>query len=123
MGEFAPGQIVFVDWRDALPREANKFRPAVVVEDADLFVTDHPNVVLVPLSGDAKVVMPDLSVTVEPTPENGCTARCYALANHVTTASKRRIRPTSSRITAEQLQTIRERIAITIGLGRHAVSD
>ncbi len=31
------GQIVLVDWRDALPREPNKRRPAVVVEDSELF--------------------------------------------------------------------------------------
>lgn len=77
MGEFAPGQIVVADWRDGLlPRKADKFRPAVVVEDAELFVTDHPNVVLVPLSGDERLVMPDLSLAIEPTPENGCAARC-----------------------------------------------
>jgi mRNA interferase MazF len=37
MPAFAPGQIVIVEWRDALPREANKRRPAVVIEDSELF--------------------------------------------------------------------------------------
>ena len=122
MGEFAPGQIVIADWRDALPKEANKFRPAVVVEDGDLFVVDYPNVILVPLSGDEKLAMPDLSLAIEPAPENGCASRCYALANHVTTASKRRIRQTSSRITSDQLQAIREQIATAIGLARRSAS-
>ena len=34
MAVFEPGQIVIVEWRDALPKEANKQRPAVVIEDA-----------------------------------------------------------------------------------------
>lgn len=33
---FTAGQIVLVDWRDALPKEPNKRRPAVVVEDKEL---------------------------------------------------------------------------------------
>jgi hypothetical protein len=38
MLEVFAGQIVVVDWRgDALPKEPNKRRPAVVVEDAGLF--------------------------------------------------------------------------------------
>src|ERR1700730_4189205 len=30
---FSGGQIVIADWRDGLPKEPNKLRPAVVVED------------------------------------------------------------------------------------------
>lgn len=52
MPAFAPGQIVLVDWRDALPKEPNKRRPAVVVEDAELFHPSYPNVILVPLTAD-----------------------------------------------------------------------
>jgi mRNA interferase MazF len=42
------GQIVLADWRDALPREPNKLRPAIVVEDDRLFPDDYQNVLLVP---------------------------------------------------------------------------
>ena len=36
------GQIVLADWRgDALPKEPNKRRPAVVVEDDGLFATSN----------------------------------------------------------------------------------
>jgi mRNA interferase MazF len=35
----AAGQIFLVDSRDALLKEPNKRRPAVVVEDDDLFVS------------------------------------------------------------------------------------
>ena len=34
---FSGGQIVIADWRDALPKEPNKLRTAVVVEDKALF--------------------------------------------------------------------------------------
>jgi len=43
----AAGDVVIVNWRDALPKEANKRRPAIVVEDSDLFDAAYPNVILV----------------------------------------------------------------------------
>jgi len=76
---FSGGQIVIADWRDALPKEPNKLRPAVVVEDEDLFDPAYPNVILVPLTEDQRLAIPDLSVVIDPTPQNGCSERCYAL--------------------------------------------
>jgi mRNA-degrading endonuclease toxin of MazEF toxin-antitoxin module len=116
MASFAAGQIVLVDWRDALPKEPNKLRPVVVVEDHELFDSTYPNAILVPLTEDDRLAIPDLSVAIEPTPDNGCTKRCHALAHCVTTASASRIRTTPSRITAHQLAAIRRRIGISIGL-------
>jgi hypothetical protein len=113
---FAPGQIVLVDWRDALPKEPNKLRPAVVVEDGGLFGPSYPNVILVPLSDDSDFAMGDLSLVIEPTPENGCTKRCYALSHCVTTNSMSRVTPTRSRILREQLAIIRHQIAVAIGV-------
>ena len=110
------GQIVVVDWRDALPKEPNKGRPAVVVEDSDLFDDAYPNLILVPLTEDDRLAITDLSVAIPPTPEKGCTKDSRALAHHVTTTSKRRIAPTSSRITDAQLTQIRRLIGISIGL-------
>ena len=110
------GQIVLVDWRNALPKEPNKRRPAVVVEDSDLFDDTYPNVILVPLTEDRHLAIADLSVPILPTPENGCTKACFALAHHVTTTSKQRIVPTPSRITDAQLVEIRRLIGIAIGL-------
>jgi mRNA interferase MazF len=110
------GQIVLVDWRDALPREPNKMRPAIVVEDTDLFDPSYANVILVPLSEDRQLAPVDLSVLIEPTPENGCTKPCYALSCYVATTSKQRIRPTASYILPEQLVVIRRQIAVAIGL-------
>ena len=74
------GQIVLVDWRDALPKEPNKQRPAVLVEDNDLFDETYPNLILVPLAEDLHLAIADLSVLIPPTPNNGCAKPCYALA-------------------------------------------
>ena len=117
MAAFSGGQIVVVDWRDALPKEPNKLRPAVVVEDESLFDPAYPNVILVPLSEDQRLAIPDLSVAIDPTPENGCSKRCHALSHCVATTSAGRIRPTASRITENQLLVIRRQIALAIGLG------
>lgn len=117
MAAFEPGQIVVVDWRDALPKEANKRRPAVVIEDSDLFDRSYPNVILVPLTEDGSMVLPALSVRIDPTPENGCSKTCFAVSPLVTGTSQSRVRATPSWITAEQLADIRRQVAEAIGLG------
>ena len=116
MAAFAPGQIVLVDWRDALPKEPNKLRPAIVVEDGELFGPSYTNVILVPLSDDSELAPSDLLLPIDPTPENGCTKRCYALSCYLATTSKRRVRSTQSRVLPEQLDAIRRQIALAIGL-------
>jgi mRNA interferase MazF len=116
MAVFEPGQIVIVEWRDALPKEANKQRPAVVIEDAELFDPSYPNVILVPLTEDAGMVIADLSVRIDPTPQNGCTKTCYAMSPLVTGTSKMRVRGTGSHVTSEQLADIRRRVGEAVGL-------
>jgi mRNA interferase MazF len=113
---FSGGQIVVADWRDGLPKEPNKMRPAVVVEDETLFDPAYPNVILVPLTEDQRLAVTDLSVAIEPTSQNGCTKRCYALSHCVATTSTARVRATRSRITDHELQGIRRQIALAIGL-------
>ena len=110
------GAIVLVDWRDTPPKEANKKRPAIVVEDSDLFDAAYPNLILVPLTGDPRLAMPSLSVPIAPSPENGCSKASWAVAHHVTATSKQRIQTTTSRITDAQLAEIRRRIALSIGI-------
>jgi len=111
------GQIVLADWRgDALPKEPNKRRPAVVVEDDGLFVPGYPNVILVPLADDIGLVIPDLATEISPTAENGCSKVCWAVSHLVATTSKARLMATESRITTAQLWTIRRQIAVAIGL-------
>jgi mRNA interferase MazF len=111
------GQIVVADWRgDAIPKEPNKLRPAVVVEDDGLFAPGYPNTILVPLTEDVALAIPDLSVAIAPTVENGCAKPCWAVSHLVATTSKARLRATQSHITLEQLATVRRQIALAIGI-------
>jgi len=116
LASFIAGQIVLADWRDALPKEPNKRRPAIVVEDTGLFGPNYPNVLLVPLADDPDLAVPGVSLAIEPTPENGCTKRCYALSHSITATSVRRLVTTGSRISADQLAEIRQQIGFAIGL-------
>lgn len=116
MAAFAAGQIVIADRRDALPKQPNKRRPAIVVEDTGLFAEAFPNVILVPLTEDEAFAIAELSAVIDPTPENGCSKRCFAMAHAVTTASTARLTPTISHILPGQLLEIRRKIALAIGL-------
>ena len=111
------GQIVLADWRgDALPKEPNKLRPAVVVEDDGLFAPGYPNVILVPLTDDVGLVIADLAVAIAPTAENGCAKPCWAASHLVATTSKRRVTATASCVTAGQLAGIRRQVALAVGV-------
>ncbi len=105
-----------VDWRGgALPHEPSSLRPAVVVEDHELFPDGYPNVLVVPLTRDEGLAHRSFAERIEPTVENGADVTCWALAHHVTSVPLRRVNPTESRITAVQLASIRKRIMISIG--------
>lgn len=111
------GQIVLADWRgDALPKEPNKRRPAVVVEDDGLFAPSYPTAILVPMTEDAALAIPDLSVAITPNPDNGCSKPCWAVSHLVATTSKARLSATPSRITPDQLIAIRRQIALAVGV-------
>jgi mRNA-degrading endonuclease toxin of MazEF toxin-antitoxin module len=110
------GQIVLADWRgNALPTEANKRRPAIVVDDEHLLDPGLLTVLLVPLTGDAMSAIRGLSMQIEPTPENGCSKTCWALSHMVTATSKLRVTATPSYVTPEQLAAIRQQIALAVG--------
>lgn len=113
--KFAAGQVVIVDWRDALPKEPNKRRPGIVVEDSDLFDEGYPNAIVVPLTRDAGLLIPGLVVALAPTPTNRLAERCHALCHHLASVSKLRISPTDGRVTARELAEIRRAIALAIG--------
>jgi mRNA interferase MazF len=111
------GQIVIADWRgDARPKEPNKLRPAIVVEDDGLFAPSYPNVILVPLTDDAALVIPDLGVRIEPDAGNGCVKPCWAASHLMTATAKSRLRATGSHITGEQLKSIRSQLAMVLGV-------
>ncbi len=99
-----------------MPKEPNKLRPAVVVEDDGLFAPGYPNVILVPLAGDEALAIPDLWVMIEPNAENGFSKTCWAVSHLVATTSKARLTGTRWRVTAAQLAAIRRQVALAIGL-------
>ncbi|MDN5794793.1 MAG: type II toxin-antitoxin system PemK/MazF family toxin [Intrasporangium sp.] len=106
-----------VDWRgDALPQEPGRLRPAVVVEDHELFPDEYPDTLVVPLTRDEGLAHRSFAERIEPGADNGVTATCWALAHHVTSVSMRRVQPTGSRVTTQHLDTIRQRIVTAIGL-------
>jgi mRNA-degrading endonuclease toxin of MazEF toxin-antitoxin module len=110
------GSIVVVDWRGgALPHEPSRLRPAVVVEDDELFPDDYPNTLVVPLTRDKGLAHRSFAERIEPTADNGVDTTCWALAHHVTSVSFRRVTSTESRITVEQLAIIRRHITVAIG--------
>jgi mRNA-degrading endonuclease toxin of MazEF toxin-antitoxin module len=111
------GRIVLVDWRgDALPKEPNKLRPCIVVEDDELFDETFPNVLVVPLTDSTEFLITSLTVTIDPTSENGCARTSHAISHSVTVASKRRVAQiTTARITDLQLHQSRRQIAECIG--------
>lgn len=113
----AAGSIVLVDWRSgALPREPTRIRPAVVVEDHDLFPDDYPNTIVVPLTRDEGLAYPSFAERIDPTPDNGGIATSWALAHHLTSVSLRRVQSTNGHITDAQLHALRQRIAFALGL-------
>jgi mRNA-degrading endonuclease toxin of MazEF toxin-antitoxin module len=116
LASFTAGQIVLADWRDAPPKEPNKRRPAIVVEETGLFAPSYPNVLLVPLSDDPGLAIPGASLLIEPTPQNGCTKPCYALSHCIAATSVQRLTNTPSSITPDQLARIRRQIGYAIGL-------
>jgi mRNA-degrading endonuclease toxin of MazEF toxin-antitoxin module len=112
----AAGSIVVVDWRGgALPQEPTKLRPAVVVEDHELFPDEYPNMLVVPLTREEGLAHRAFAERIDPTAENGAAATCWALAHHVTSVSLRRVDPTDSRITEAQLASIRKRVTVAVG--------
>ena len=122
--ELTSGQIVTVDWRrDPLdpslgpqPPEPNKLRPAVVVQDTGLFDPSYPTVLVVPMTGDAELAIPDLTVVLQPSASNGCKKVSYLLPQHLTCVAKTRIRAvTDSRISPTELQQLRQLIVLAIG--------
>ncbi len=111
------GSIVLVDWRSGgVPSEPTKIRPSVVVENHQLFPDAYPNTIVVPLTRDESLAYDAFAERIEPSPENGAGVTSWALAQHVTSVSLRRIQTTPSRVTTAQLASIRRRINLAIGL-------
>ena len=122
--ELTAGQIVTVDWRrdpadpsqDPHPPEPNKLRPAVVVQDTGLFDPSFPTVLVVPMTGDQGLSIPDLTVVLQPSASNGCKKLSYLLPQQLTCVAKTRINAaTDSRISLAELQQLRQLVVLAIG--------
>lgn len=123
--ELKAGQIVTVDWRkdpdepaqDPQPPEPNKLRPAVVVQDTELFDPAYPTVLVVPMTGDPALAIPDLTGVLQPRPSNGCKKVSYLLPQNLTCVAKTRITAaaTKSQITPTELQQLRQLVVLSIG--------
>lgn len=122
--ELKAGQIVTVDWRkdpdhpaqDPQPPEPNKLRPAVVVQDIELFDPAYPTVLVVPMTGDPDLAIPDLTVVLQPSPSNSCKKVSDLLPQSLTCVAKTRITAaTNSQITPAELQQLRQLVVLTIG--------
>lgn len=108
-----PGSIVVVDWRDALQKtgEPNKMRPSIVVGREDLFGSEFGYLFVVPMTSLASLSVEGVTLEIQPTRENGCRAVTYALAWNAQTVPLARVAPTSSCVTAEQLDELRNQVA------------
>jgi mRNA-degrading endonuclease toxin of MazEF toxin-antitoxin module len=110
------GDVVIVDWRvGARPKEQAKTRPAVVVEDSDLFPDGYPNLLVAPMTSDEGLAHRAFAVAIDPDEGNGVGSRCWVLSHHVTSVSLERVRASGSHITAEQLTAIRDGIVLAVG--------
>jgi mRNA interferase MazF len=112
------GNVFDCDWReDVLPKEPNKAgRPAIIVEDTELFPPDFPNVVVVACTKYLDFAIPSLSVRIEPSAANGLAAVSYAVAHQVTVVSKRRLGTMRGTIEPDALSAIRAAIAESLGI-------
>lgn len=114
-----PGSIVVINWRDALAGsgEPNKRRPGVIVGSPHFFGSGLPFEIVVPLTSEPSLAISGASVSIQPTPENGCTSLCFALAWNVQSVPHARLTVTRSRVSDEELAEIRNRISACIAEG------
>lgn len=110
------GQIVLVDWRDALPSsgEPTKQRPGIIVGSSQFFGGALPFEIVVPLTGEASLAVPGASLPISPAPDNGCTKTSYALAWNVQTVPHARLTETRSHIARDEVSVIRAQIAACV---------
>ena len=122
--ELTSGQIVIVDWRrdpldpaqDPKQPEPNKLRPAMVAQNTGLFYPSYPTVLVVPMTGEPGLAIPDLTVVLQPSASNSCQKVSHLLLQHLTCVAKTWIRAaTDSRISARELQLLRRLVVLPIG--------
>ena len=108
-----PGSIVVVDWRDAVrsSHEPNKVRPAIVVGGTSVYNDGLPHLLVVPLTGIRRLATNRGSLAIDPTLDNRCTKRSFALAWNVQCVPLSRVLLANGHITHEQLRELRNHVA------------
>ncbi len=56
----------------------------MVVQDCALFDLVYPTVLVVPMTSDAELAIPDLTVVLQPSATNGCKKVSYLLPQNLT---------------------------------------
>ena len=112
------GQILWLDFRrDAVPKEANKLRPAIVVEGSNYFDARFPNLVVVPCTTRLTYEVPALCVRIDPSESNGFDRLNWAVAHALMSVSKRRVvEVTENRVSDQLLAAIRKCLLVTLGM-------
>ena len=76
-----------------------------MVEDTELFDPAYPKVLVVPMTGDPGLAIPDLTVVLQPRPSNGCKKVSYLLPQSLTCVAKTRITAATTSRWARQMRT------------------
>lgn len=106
-----PGAIVLVDWRDNhISPEPGKRRPAVVIGNPAALASLRV-LTVVPLTGQARLALPALSIRLEPSPKNGLIKPSFALAWNIQTIAFERISEiTAATITSDEVSALKRLI-------------
>lgn len=109
------GAVILVDLNPTVGHEQRGMRPCVTVSDPDVIGDQRfPLICVVPVTGTAGegALYPSLLPGV-----SGLKKRSYVLIDHLRSIDKRRIRRVYGGVSAEELNSIDEGIALYLGLG------
>lgn len=98
----------------ALPREFGRPRPAVVLQETDVF-PPVTSLTVAPLSTHASGL--DIRIVIDPSPANGLRRRSEAMIDKLTTVERERVGPVVGRIAPSDMTQIERALATFLGLG------
>ena len=98
----------------ASPGEYGKLRPSVVVQ-SDALPTEHPSVVVCPLTSDVREL--DIRVQVSPDASNGLHARSEVMVDKITVLPKMKLRPVIGRLDAADMAAVDRALVLLLALG------
>lgn len=107
------GSVVLVELDPTVGNEQRGVRPCVVISDPEVIGHQrYPLVAVVPVTGTPGegALYPQLDPG-----RSGLTRTSFALVDHVRSVDKRRVRRLFGRVTAEELTTIEQGLALFLG--------